>query len=50
MNVYAEAAALFRDVVTHGGDARFAEKATEAEARGRGFAPTFVLGTRSSAP
>jgi hypothetical protein len=45
VNVYAEAAALFREAARHGGDAgRLAEKAKDAEARGRASAATFILG------
>jgi hypothetical protein len=45
VNVYAEAAALFRDVVQRHGDARgLAGKASQAEARGRVFMGTFVTG------
>jgi len=45
VNVYAEAAALFREAARRGGDAgRLAEKAREAEAGGRASAATFVLG------
>jgi hypothetical protein len=49
VNVYAEAAALFREAARRG-DARFAEKAKEAEARGRTSAPTFVLGGLGALP
>jgi hypothetical protein len=45
VNVYAEAAALFREVARRGGDAgKLAERAKEAEARGRTSAVTFILG------
>jgi hypothetical protein len=45
VNVYAEAAALFREIGRRGGDAgRFEKKAKEAEARGRTSAATFIVG------